>query len=128
MIRCDMCQKCVKLMSYDRVYCESIPGKKILRMQSQYCKEFEPVVYYDTVQTMTDIQKSIYYDSDSLQSKPSVPHCTILWASGETTYLKGKNALRIARSWLYSDPECLLVSTPGWIYLKGYKDMIHEGI
>ena len=71
------------------------------------------------VQNLSDIQKVVYYDSDSLQRRPSVPHCTILWASGETTYLKGKNALRIARAWLYSDPECLLVSTPGWIYLKG---------
>ena len=113
MIRCEFCQKCVQLISAGRVYCENKPGKKILRMQSQDCKEFEPIGYYD---------------SDSLQSKPSVPHCTILWASGETTYLKGKNALRIARAWLYSDPECLLVSTPGWIYLKGYKDMIYEGI
>lgn len=111
MIRCDMCQKCVQTISAGRVYCESITGKKILRMQSQDCKEFEPFEYYDT---------------DSL--KYVTPHCTILWASGETTYLKGKNALRIARAWLYSDPECLLVSTPGWIYLKGYKDMIHEGI
>ena len=113
MIRCEMCQKCVQTISAGRVYCECIPGKKILRMQLQDCKEFEPICYYD---------------SDSLQRKPSVPHCTILWSSGETTYLKGKNALRIARAWLYSDPECLLVSTPGWIYLKGYKDMIHEGI
>lgn len=104
MIRCEMCQKCVQLISAGRVYCETIPGKKILRMQSQDCKDFEPIGYYD---------------SDSLQRRPSVPHCTILWRSGETTYLKGKNALRIARAWLYSDPECLLVSTPGWIYLKG---------
>ena len=112
MIRCEMCKKCVQLISAGRVYCENKPGKKILRMQSLDCEEFEPFEYYD---------------SDSLQSKPTVPHCTILWASGETTYLKGKNALRIARAWLYSDPDCLLVSTPGWIYLKGSKDMIHEG-
>lgn len=45
--------------------------------------------------------------------------CTIVWNHGETTYLKGKNALCIARHWLYTDPDCLLVYTAGWIYLKG---------
>lgn len=114
MIRCELCHKCVQLMSGGRVYCERAKGKKVLRMQETDCAEFEPFMYYD---------------SDSCLSEPSKPiSCTILWSSGETTYLKGKNALRIARAWLYSDPECLLVSTPGWIYLKGYKDMIHEGI
>lgn len=51
--------------------------------------------------------------------KYEVPECTIVWNHGETTYLKGKNALRIARHWLYTDPDCLLVYTAGWIYLKG---------
>lgn len=59
----------------------------------------------------------IYADTDSL--KFEVPECTIVWNHGETTYLKGKNALRIARHWLYTDPDCLLVYTAGWIYLKG---------
>lgn len=59
----------------------------------------------------------IYADTDSFKYK--VPECTIVWNHGETTYLKGKNALRIARRWLYSDDECLLVYTDGWIYLKG---------
>lgn len=63
------------------------------------------------------MKKIVYVDTDSI--KYAVPYCFIVWASGETTYLKGKNALRIARSWLYSDPECLMVYTPGWIYLKG---------
>lgn len=58
----------------------------------------------------------VYADSDSC--KYAVPECTIVWNHGETTYLKGKNALRIARHWLYTDPDCLLVYTPGWIYLK----------
>lgn len=61
----------------------------------------------------------IYADTDSF--KLAVPECTIVWKHGETTYLKGKNALRIARHWLYTDPECLLVHTAGWIYLKGEK-------
>lgn len=104
MIRCEFCIKCVQLMSGGRVYCENAPGHRICRMQSQDCQEFEPFIYYDT---------------DSLKvEKPKPISCTILWSSGETTYLKGKNALRIARSWLYSDPECLLVYTTGWIYLK----------
>lgn len=51
--------------------------------------------------------------------KPITPDCTIIWNHGETTYLKGKNALLIARHWLYTDPDCLLVYTDGWIYLKG---------
>ena len=59
----------------------------------------------------------IYADTDSF--KLDVPECTIVWNHGETTYLKGKNALRIARHWLYTDPDCLLVHTAGWIYLKG---------
>lgn len=106
MIRCEFCKKCVHLMSSGRVYCERAAGRKILRMQSQDCQEFEP-------------EPIIYYDTDSLKvEKPKPIACTILWSSGETTYLKGKNALRIARAWLYSDPECLLVYTPGWIYLK----------
>lgn len=58
-----------------------------------------------------------YADTDSF--KYEVPECTIVWNHGETTYLKGKNALRIARNWLYTDPDCLLVYTSGWIYLKG---------
>lgn len=108
MIRCELCNKCVQLISGGRVYCERSKGKKILRMQSQDCPEFEPFMYYD---------------SDSCQPEPSQPiSCTILWSSGETTYLKGKNALRIARCWLYSEPDCLLVYTPGWIYLKGGPD------
>lgn len=110
MIRCEVCKKCVQLMSSGRVYCERAVGRKVLRMQSQDCEEFEPFMYYD---------------SDSLQSCPSKPiSCTILWSSGETTYLKGKNALRIARSWLYSDPDCLLVYTSGWIYLKSGREEI----
>ena len=108
MIRCELCNKCVQLISSGRVYCERYKDHKILRMQSQDCPEFEPFMYYD---------------SDSLQPEPSKPiSCTILWRSGETTYLKGKNALRIARSWLYRDPDCLMVYTPGWIYLKGGPD------
>lgn len=108
MFRCELCQKCVQLMSGGRVYCENAPGRHICRMQSQDCPEFEPFMYYD---------------SDSLQPEPSQPiSCTILWSSGETTYLKGKNALRIARCWLYSEPECLLIYTHGWIYLKGGPD------
>lgn len=110
MIRCEFCTNCVQLMSGGRVYCERSNGKKILRMQSQDCEEFEPYIYYDT-----DILKV---------EKPKPISCTILWSSGETTYLKGKNALRIARAWLYSDAECLLVYTPGWIYLKGGKEAI----
>lgn len=51
--------------------------------------------------------------------KKIIPECTIVWNHGETTYLKGMNALRIARHWLYTDPDCLLVYTSGWIYLKG---------
>ena len=58
----------------------------------------------------------IYADTDSIRYE--VPECTIVWNHGETTYLKGKNALRIALRWLYSDDDCLLVYTPGWIYLK----------
>lgn len=58
-----------------------------------------------------------YADTDSF--KLYVPECTIVWNHGETTYIKGKNALRIARHWLYTDPDCLLVHTAGWIYLKG---------
>lgn len=54
-----------------------------------------------------------------LNKEYEVPECTIVWNHGETTYLKGKNALRIARHWLYTDPGCLLVYTAGWIYLKG---------
>lgn len=105
MIRCELCNKCVQLISGGRVYCERANGNKILRMQSQDCPEFEPFMYYDT-------------DSFKVE-KPKPIACTILWRSGETTYLKGKNALRIARSWLYSDSDCLMVYTPGWIYLKG---------
>lgn len=56
-----------------------------------------------------------------------VPECTIVWNHGETTYLKGKNALRIARNWLYNDDECLLVYTPGWIYLKWDENRISYG-
>lgn len=104
MIRCEFCKNCVQLISSGRVYCERSNGRKILRMQSQDCSEFTP-------------EPIIYYDTDSLKVEKPIS-CTILWSSGETTYLKGKNALRIARSWLYSDPECLLVYTPGWIYLK----------
>ena len=105
MVCCELCKKCVQLMSAGRVYCKRSDGKCICRMQSHDCEEFEPFIYYDT---------------DSLKvEKPKPIACTILWGSGETTYLKGKNALRIARSWLYSDPECVLVYTPGWIYLKG---------
>lgn len=112
MIRCEFCKKCVQIMSAGRVYCERQPGRKICRMQSQNCPEFEP-------------KQIIYYDSDSCQPGPSRPiSCTILWSSGETTYFKGKNALRIARAWLYSDPDCILVYTPGWIYLKGCPDKI----
>ena len=59
----------------------------------------------------------IYVDTDSVKLQPV--ECTIVWSHGETTYLKGKNALRIARHWLYTDPDCLLVYTSGWIYLKG---------
>ena len=110
MIRCEFCNKCVQLMSAGRVYCERAKGRKILRMQSQDCPEFEPV-------------QTIYYNSDSLKVEKPIS-CTILWSSGETTYLKGKNALRIARAWLYSDAECLMVYTPGWIYLKGDKEEI----
>lgn len=105
MIRCEFCKKCVQLISGGRVYCERAKGRKVLRMQETDCGEFEPFMYYDT---------------DSMKvEKPKSIACTILWSSGETTYLKGKNALRIARAWLYSDPECILVCTPGWIYLKG---------
>ena len=64
----------------------------------------------------------IYADTDSV--KYEVPECTIVWNHGETTYLKGKNALRIARRWLYSDDDCLLVYTPGWIYLKPGREEI----
>lgn len=106
MFKCELCKNCVQLMSAGRVYCERSNGRKIVRMQSQDCLEFVP-------------EEIIYYDTDSLKvEKPKPISCTILWSSGETTYLKGKNALRIARSWLYSDQECLLVYTPGWIYLK----------
>lgn len=59
----------------------------------------------------------VYVDTDSVKLDPV--ECTIVWNHGETTYLKGKNALRIARHWLYTDPDCLLVYTAGWIYLKG---------
>lgn len=110
MIRCEFCHKCVQLMSGGRVYCERAKNRKVLRMQSQVCPEFEPV-------------PSVYYDTDSLKVEKPIS-CTILWSSGETTYLKGKNALRIARAWLYSDAECLLVYTPGWIYLKGGREEI----
>ncbi len=110
MIRCEFCRKCVQLMSGGRVYCERAAGRKVLRMQSQDCEEFEPFIYYDTDRLKVE--------------KPKPISCTILWSSGETTYLKGKNALRIARAWLYSDAECLLVYTPGWIYLKGSKEAI----
>lgn len=51
--------------------------------------------------------------------KKMTPECSIIWNHGEVTYLKGANALRIARSWLYNDPDCLMVYTSGWIYLKG---------
>ena len=112
MIRCDLCNKCVQLMSAGRVYCENAPGRRICRMQSQDCPEFEPFMYFD---------------SDSLKvEKHKVISCTILWKSGETTYLKGKNALRISRSWLYSDPDCLMVYTPGWIYLKGGAEKVGD--
>ena len=67
----------------------------------------------------------VYVDTDSL--KYEVPECTIVWNHGETTYLKGKNALRIARRWLYNDDECLLVYTPGWIYLKSEENRISYG-
>lgn len=110
MIRCELCTKCVQLMSGGRVYCERSKGKKVLRMQEINCSEFEPFIYYDI-------------DSFKVE-QPKTIACTILWSSGETTYLKGKNSLRIARSWLYSDPECLLVYTPGWIYLKSGKETI----
>ena len=112
MIRCEFCNKCVQLMSAGRVYCERAAGRKILRMQSQDCPEFEPV-------------PAIYYDTDSfIVEKPKPISCTILWSSGETSYLKGKNALRIARAWLYSDAACLMVYTPGWIYLKSGSEEI----
>lgn len=104
-MKCDICKKCVQLMSAGRVYCERYPGKKICRMQSSDCPEFDPIEYYDT-------------DSFQIREDNRVA-CTILWKSGETTYIKGKHALRIARSWLYSDPDCLMVYTTGWIYLKG---------
>ena len=58
----------------------------------------------------------IYVDTDSVKLQPV--ECTIVWNHGETTYLKGKNALRIAKHWLYTDPDCLLVYTSNWIYLK----------
>ena len=51
--------------------------------------------------------------------KHFAPDCTILWVKGETTYLKGKNALRIARTWLETDPDCLMIYSAGWLYLKG---------
>lgn len=110
MIRCELCHKCVQLMSAGRVYCERSKGHKVLRMQETDCSEFEPFIYYDTDSLKVEMPKPIA--------------CTILWSSGETTYLKGKNALRIARAWLYSDAECLLVYTPGWIYLKSGKEAI----
>ena len=54
-------------------------------------------------------------------------HCTIVWEHGEITELKGKNCLTIARSWLYRDPECLLVHTDGWIYLKDLEKRVTYG-
>ena len=110
MSKCDMCDRAVQIMSGGRVYCENLPGRRICRMQSDDCEDFKPIAYYDT-------------DSCEFR-KPETPSCTILWRSGETTYLKGKNALRIARSWLYSDQDCLMVYTPGWIYLKGGSEKV----
>ena len=102
---CDICQHCMQLVSNNRVVCNYPRERSVLRQRPQSdCIGFKMI---DSI---------VYVDTDSI--KYVIPSCTILWRSGETTYLKGKNALRIAKHWLYTDDDCLLVYTPGWIYLK----------
>lgn len=88
-------RKCV-----DCLHC-AVCDPKLQSIAGKYCPHYKQFVYEDT---------------DSVQE--DIPECTILWKNGETTYLKGRNALRIARNWLYHEEECLLVYTTGWIYLK----------
>ena len=54
-------------------------------------------------------------------------HCTIVWVHGEITEIKGKNALQIARKWLYNNDDVLLVHTTGWIYLKDMEKRVTYG-
>lgn len=79
----------------------------IQRKVGDHCAHYSNVIYTDIDSVKVSIPEA-----------EEIPACTILWNGGETTYIKGKNALRIARHWLYDNNDCLMIYTPGWIYLK----------